>query len=260
MNKIENSIFDLRLSDIFLALTLLTRIPINFDHDNIEDRARKASWAYPLVGAIIGAAASLIANILYAIGFPVTICIIMALITMISLTGGLHEDGLSDSADGLWGGKDKDSILKIMKDSRIGAYGAIALILVILGRYTTMSDLLKINQLFLPLVAAGAISRVPMVGAMVYMRPARTEGLSYSVGAPPSFSFIIALIIGVLSCILAVGLLSIFVFIGVGLSSIIIFYIINKKINGQTGDVLGASQQFAELIALSIISGVLMIN
>tara|TARA_Y100000746_G_scaffold70484_1_gene58710 strand:+ start:574 stop:1356 length:783 start_codon:yes stop_codon:yes gene_type:complete len=260
MNKFENNIFDLRLSDFLIALSLLTRIPVNIDHDNVGERARKASWAYPLVGALVGAIAALIANILNFFGLPVTICTIMALFTMVTLTGGIHEDGLSDSADGLGGGTDKDSILKIMKDSRIGSFGTIALVLIILGRYGSMSELMKIDQLFWPLVAAGAISRVPMVGAMVYVKPARNDGLSASVGAPPKFSFIIALIIGILSCVLVVGMLSILVLLGVGITTMIIFYIANEKISGQTGDVLGASQQFAELIALSIISGILIIN
>lgn len=260
MNKFENNIFDLRLNDFLIALSLLTRIPINIDHNNVDERSRKASWAYPLVGALVGAIAALTANILNFFGLPVTICTIMALLTMVALTGGIHEDGLSDSADGLGGGTDKDSILKIMKDSRIGSFGTIALVLIILGRYGSMNELMKIDQLFWPLVAAGAVSRVPMVGAMVYLKPARNDGLSVSVGAPPKFSFIIALIIGILSCVLVVGILSILVLLGVGIITIIIFYIANEKISGQTGDVLGASQQFAELIALSIISGILIIN
>ena len=260
MNKFDNNIFDLRLSDFFIALSLLTRIPINIDHDNVDERARKASWAYPLVGALVGSIAAMIAYILNFFGLPITICTIMALLTMIALTGGIHEDGLSDCADGLGGGTDKDSILKIMKDSRIGSFGTIALVLVILGRYGSMSELLKIDQLFWPLVAAGAISRVPMVGAMVYIKPARNDGLSVSVGSPPKFSFVIALIIGILSCVLVVGILSVLVLLGVGFITMIIFYIANEKISGQTGDVLGASQQFAELVALSMISGILIIN
>ena len=79
-------------------------------------------------------------------------------------------------------------------------------------------------------------------------------------GSPPKFSFVIALIIGILSCVLVVGILSVLVLLGVGFITMIIFYIANEKISGQTGDVLGASQQFAELIALSIISGLLIIN
>ena len=63
MNKFENNIFDLRLSDFLIALSLLTRIPVSIDHDNVGERAPKASWAYPLVGALVGAIAALIAHI-----------------------------------------------------------------------------------------------------------------------------------------------------------------------------------------------------
>ena len=139
MNKYNNNIFDLRLSDILIALSLLTRIPVNLDHQDVDERAKQATWAYPLVGALIGAFAALIANIANFFGLPFSICAILSLITMAIITGGMHEDGLSDAADGLWGGKNKDSILTIMKDSRIGSFGAIALILVIIGRYASIN-------------------------------------------------------------------------------------------------------------------------
>ena len=74
MNKFENNIFDLRLGDFLIALSLLTRIPINIDHDNVDERARKASWAYPLVGALVGAIAAIIAYALNFFGLPITIC------------------------------------------------------------------------------------------------------------------------------------------------------------------------------------------
>ena len=260
MNKYNNNIFDLRLSDILIALSLLTRIPVNLDHQDVDERAKQATWAYPLVGALIGAFAAFIANIANFFGLPFSICAILSLITMAIITGGMHEDGLSDAADGLWGGKNKDSILTIMKDSRIGSFGAIALILVIIGRYASINDLIKIEALFWPLVAAGAVSRVPMVGAMVFMQHARSDGLSVSVGKPPQFSLIVAAVIGTLACLVSVGILGLLVVLCACLGAFPIFFMAYKKIGGQTGDILGASQQAAELMALASLAGILIIN
>ena len=81
MNKYNNNIFDLRLSDILIALSLLTRIPVNLDHQDVDERAKQATWAYPLVGALIGAFAALIANIANFFGLPFSICAILSLIT-----------------------------------------------------------------------------------------------------------------------------------------------------------------------------------
>ena len=260
MNKYDNSILDLRLSDILIALSLLTRIPININHQEVGERVRQATWAYPLVGALIGAIAAVVANITNFFGLRSSICAILALMTMVIISGGMHEDGLSDAADGLWGGKDKASILKIMRDSRIGSFGAIALTLVIIGRYASINDLINIEALFWPLVAAGAISRVPMIGAMVFMQNARKDGLSVSVGKPPQLSLILAAGIGTSACLISAGILGLLAVFCAFLGALPILYAAHKKLGGQTGDILGASQQIAELMALASLAGILITN
>jgi adenosylcobinamide-GDP ribazoletransferase len=259
MNKYDNNILDFRLGDFLIALSLLSRIPVNIDHHESGDRASKATWAYPLVGALIGAISASIANIAIFVGLPFSIGAILSLITMAALTGGMHEDGLSDSADGLWGGKDKGQILQIMKDSRIGSFGAIALVLIIVGRYASIKDLIQIESLFWPLIAAASISRVPMVAAMVFMQNARADGLSASVGKPSQISLIVAAVIGTITCLISAGILGLLVVLCACLGALPILYASYKKINGQTGDILGASQQTAELMALACLVGILII-
>ncbi|MEK6205489.1 MAG: adenosylcobinamide-GDP ribazoletransferase [Amylibacter sp.] len=237
------------LIDIPTAFSLLTRIPVPCDHANAGERAAIATWAYPLVGAMLGLIAGIIGSLLYWFGAPGSLSAITALVTLAMLTGGMHEDGLSDCADGFGGAMEKERRLKIMKDSRIGAFGAIALILFILGRYSSM-EVLIYASFIPPLVAVGAASRLPMVLAMYAMPNARSEGLSASVGKPPETSLAIAITLTLLICFLCLGLSGIFIFGWAIIAAIIMAYLAQRAIGGQTGDVLGAIQQWAELAAL----------
>jgi len=237
------------LIDIPNAFSLLTRIPVPVDHKIAGERAAIATWAYPLVGAVLGLIAGIIGSLLYWFGAPGSLCAIGALVTLAMLTGGMHEDGLSDCADGFGGAMEKERRLKIMKDSRIGAFGAIALILFILGRYSSM-EVLIYASFIPPLVAVGAASRLPMVLAMYAMPNAHSEGLSASVGKPPETSLAIAITLTLLICFLCLGLSGIFIFGWAIIAAIIMAYLAQCAIGGQTGDVLGAMQQWAELAAL----------
>ncbi len=237
------------LNDIAAAFSLLTRLPIPVDHEAASKRAAIATWAYPLVGAVLGLIAGIIGSLLYWFGAPASIAAIAALGTLAILTGGMHEDGLADCADGFGGAYDKEVRLEIMKDSRIGAYGAVALILFLLGRYGSLEVL--INTSFIPaLIAAGAASRLPMALAMYAMPNARDTGLSASVGRPPETSLSIAIVLTLLICFLFIGWSGIFVFGWAIIAAVAMGLIAMRSIGGQTGDVLGAIQQWAELGAL----------
>jgi len=238
------------VSDISAAFSLLTRIPVPVDHALAGKRAAHATWAYPLVGAVLGLIAGIIGCLLSWFGAPANIAALVALITLVILSGGLHEDGLADCADGFGGAFEKTRRLEIMKDSRIGAFGAIALILFLMGRAGTMDAL--ITSAFIPtLMAVGAASRLPMVLAMYAMPNARGSGLASTVGKPPETSLIIAIISTLLICFVMFGLSGIFLFGWAMISAIIMGWIAQRSIGGYTGDVLGAMQQCAELAALA---------
>lgn len=245
LNKIQNAFF----SDIPIAFSLLSRLPLPIDHDNSSERTAAATWAYPVVGAVLGLIAGFIGNLIYWFGAPAGLSALAALGSLLILSGGLHEDGLADCADGFGGGADKDARLHIMKDSRIGAFGAIALILFLLGRYANMETLIDIN--FIPtLIAVGTASRLPMVLALYAMPNARGDGLSASVGKPPELSLSIAIVITLTLCFVCMGWSGIFVFGWALIAAIVMGYLAHRAIGGQTGDVLGAMQQWAELAAL----------
>lgn len=238
------------LTDIATAFNLLTRLPVPVDHEAASERTAIATWAYPLVGAVLGLIAGVIGSVLYWFGAPASIAAIAALGTLALLTGGMHEDGLADCADGFGGAYDKERRLEIMKDSRIGAFGAIALILFLLGRYGSLETLVSAS--FIPaLIAAGAASRLPMVLAMYAMPNVRDKGLSASVGKPPETSLSIAIVFTLLTCFIFIGWSGIFVFGWAVIAAVAMGLIAMRAIGGQTGDVLGAMQQWAELGALA---------
>ncbi|MEM6390903.1 MAG: adenosylcobinamide-GDP ribazoletransferase, partial [Pseudomonadota bacterium] len=115
--------------DLALAAMLLTRLPVPI---NVSDPGRSAAscWAWPLIGAALGAATMGLAALAMAAGLSAGFAAALAMAGFALMTGALHEDGLADTADGLWGGRTPERRLEIMRDSRIGAYGVVALILV----------------------------------------------------------------------------------------------------------------------------------
>ena len=240
----------LATGDFWAALGLLTRLPIHVNIDLAQKRGASAAWAYPLVGVFVGLALALVAQISMSLGLSSSLSACIVLFSGVMLTGALHEDGLADSADGLWGGYTPERRLEIMKDSAIGTYGVLALILSLLIRWAALEMILS-GGFWLVLVAVGTISRTPMVLAMAMIPNARKQGLSHSVGRPSkttalvaalSAGFIVLLCLGVASFILVTAVVAVLTFtvsrIGIA------------KIGGQTGDILGAMQQIGEIGAM----------
>jgi adenosylcobinamide-GDP ribazoletransferase len=240
--------------DLPLGLGLLTRLPVRVDLAFATARGGRAAWTWPMVGAILGAVTGGVAVLAQALGLPAGLAAMLALATGALLTGALHEDGLADVADGLWGGHTQARRLEIMKDSRIGSYGTLALILVTLGRWSALTALLTTGAALPALIAAGALSRVPMVLIMAALPNARGSGLSHSVGAPPAATAWLALAVGLVTATLAAGWAAIGAAMAVLVISVALAALARAKIGGQTGDVLGASQQLAELAALGALS------
>lgn len=244
-----------QISDIAAGFSLLSRLPIPVDHENAAKRAAQAVWTYPIVGAALGAISAIVANASLWLGVPSGIAAALALAVLALLSGGMHEDGLADCADGLGGGRDKDHSLAIMKDSRIGAYGTIALCLVLIARWSGI-EVLAPAGLLLPMIAIGAISRLPMVLAMFLMPTARKSGLSAGVGAPPIAAVIAAIAIALTLSVFTLGWGGIPVFLVTLIAPLPLFRLAQRKIGGQTGDVLGGSQQLAEVAALATVIAV----
>jgi adenosylcobinamide-GDP ribazoletransferase len=238
-----------------LATAVLTRLPVGpRDEVAAEDGAvAAASWAFPAVGAGIGMIAALVMFLASAFGLGEAPAALLALVAAGLVTGALHEDGLADTADGFGGGRTRDEKLAIMRDSRQGTYGIIALIISIGLRAVALASVPGPIEGGLALIAAHAVSRGFLAPAMWWLAPAREDGLGAMAGTPSRAAALIAPIIGVF---IAIGMLGpvrgaiAIVLSGVAVAATAV--VARRQIGGYTGDVLGAFQQIGEIVMLLV--------
>ncbi len=233
--------------DLPSAFALLTRLPVPPHRPS----GGASAWAWPLVGLVLGLSAALAALLALSLGLSPALAAVIVLGTEAALTGALHEDGLADCADGFWGGQDRSRRLEIMKDSRIGTYGALALILVTLARWAAVVTLLQDGRAA-TLVAAGALSRVPMAVLMAALPNARGSGLSASVGAPGWERVGIGAGLALLVALTFAGWSALAMALAAAAAGAAVAGLARSRIGGQTGDVLGASQQLALVACLAV--------
>ena len=238
----------MRPSDISEAFALLTRLPV----PRHTPRGGACAWAWPVVGLVVGTLAVALASGALAIGLTPALAAGVAIATQMIVTGGLHEDGLGDTADGFWGGRDKDRRLAIMKDSAIGSYGVLALIVTTGLNWAALTHLIKDGHLAAPILCAAALSRAAMAWQMSALPFARDGGLAAHVGQPSVQMAALSVAIAVLSTLLLADVGALFAAIGVAAAPFIVGRIALAKIDGQTGDVLGATQQLSVTTALLI--------
>ena len=233
------------LSDFTSATMLLTRLPVR---GTPTSDAARAAWAWPLVGLLTAVLASAVGWLALWLGVTPAVASMLVLGTLIVSTGALHEDGLADLADGFWGGFTRDRRLEIMRDSRIGAYGVIALVASLTIRWSLIATAMIKMEPGVVLIAA-VVSRAPMAVMMRWLPPARTDGLSRGTGVPPLSATLVGLALAFVALLfagpggLAAGGLVLLVLLGLG-------WLARRKIGGQTGDVLGALQQMSEIAVL----------
>ncbi|MEH7827563.1 adenosylcobinamide-GDP ribazoletransferase [Gemmobacter denitrificans] len=241
------------LHDLRAGLGLLSRLPL----PPLSDWPNPpAVWAWPLAGLVLGALA--LAGGAAALAFGLSPGLAAALMLMLGtvMTGAMHEDGLADSCDGLWGGWDRDRRLAIMKDSHIGSYGVMGLVLVTLARWSALSALLAVGHWGAALAAA-AISRAPMAVLMAALPNARGGGLSASVGRPSQDAAAAACGVALLAGLICTGWVALAMAAAATVVGWLLARIALRKIGGQTGDILGATQQLTELAALACATALL---
>jgi adenosylcobinamide-GDP ribazoletransferase len=236
-------------NDFWVAVSFFTRLPIPTLHGTI-DMARALAFA-PLVGVGVGLMGALAFLGARALGLPVMACALIAIAVATAMTGALHEDGLADCADGL-GGRNANARLEIMKDSRIGSYGTLALLLITLIRWSALTALVGAGHHWPALIAAGALSRAPMAVLIATLPNARGTGLSHLTGRPPRSAALAALGIAAAIALLATGLTLVPMALAAAATTALLARAAIKRIGGQTGDILGASQQLAEAAALAL--------
>lgn len=237
-------------SDLLSAFALLTRLPL----PNHRGTGAASAWAWPLVGAVLGALGAALASAALWLGVTPGVTAALVLAAGAMLTGALHEDGLSDTADGLFGGWTRERRLEIMKDSRVGSYGVLALVLVTLARWSALTAVLVYGGHWAALVATGALSRAPMALLMALLPNARGEGLSHATGRPSPATALVALALAVAIAVALTGWAAIALLSAALAAALLLAFSALRRIGGQTGDILGATQQLAEVACLAVLS------
>ncbi|MGL3001873.1 adenosylcobinamide-GDP ribazoletransferase [Flavobacterium sp. RSSB_23] len=246
----------------FTALMFYTRIPCPKNIDHNPEYLNKASRYFPLIGWIVGA----IAFGVYAAAswlWNAEIGMVLSMIASVLVTGAFHEDGFADVCDGFGGGWTKTKILTIMKDSAIGAYGAIGLVLLFLLKYTSLVTLAKsealftnyasLFTLFLVFITGHSLSRLAAISIVFTHEYSREDATSKSKPIAQHYSWkevVGAIFFGLLPLLVLMtnhGIIGLVV-LPVFLARYFLARYFQKWIDGYTGDCLGATQQVCEVI------------
>ncbi len=244
------------LGDVAAAIGFYTRLPVR--HDGARAFA-ETQWAAPVAGAVVGLAVGIAIWLALALGLPAPLAAAAGLGAGIVLTGALHEDGLADTADGFGGGGSREDKLAIMRDSRIGSYGVLALGLSLIARWGALGALAAVSPAtaLVGAVAAHAASRAALPALMANLPPARADGLAAGVGPVGSGTVLAAAAAGFVLLLpggLGFALVSALLVAGL---AFLVARLAERQIGGQTGDVLGAAQQAGEIAVLAAAAALL---
>ncbi|MBA5762981.1 adenosylcobinamide-GDP ribazoletransferase [Vibrio sp. 404] len=244
-----------QLELFWLALGFFSRLPIPSHTPYSEERMNQAGRYFGLVGVILGLAVAG-SFFLFAMLFPTSVAVVLTMVFSLLLTGAFHEDGLTDMADGIGGGMTLERRLTIMKDSRIGTYGAATLIMALLSKYVLLTELAMVTDMLIVLVVTYTLSRV-VAATLIYDMPYVSD-LDSSKSKPlanrqSKADLTVLIATGVLaSLLLPVGVASLLL-----VSAVLFRWLFKtwlmKRIGGFTGDCLGAAQQLFELLSYLII-------
>lgn len=237
-------------------IQFLTRIPVNVSLPCEKDNFRKASIFFPIIGLVVGGIQWGVYKLLEKV-LPINVVIIIVLIAGIIITGAIHIDGLGDTCDGFFAFKGNDRIIEIMKDSRIGTYACIAIVMDLLLRYTLLTFVAP--KLTAAIIAAPMISRYSTLLLGLRGKTAKSTGTgNFFIGNVGIIQFIIALVItaGVLSLIMNPIYIAILL-IAALVSAFLFNMFCEKVVGGHTGDTLGANNELVEILTLILISVIL---
>lgn len=242
--------------DILIALRFFSRLPVP---ETARERAlgatgfAQAAQLVPVAGVVIGLAPALLLFVATTLGLSALVGALLAIAALILVTGALHEDALADCADGFGGGRSRDRKLEIMRDSRIGAYGACAIMLSLSLRAAALASIAdrSASLAALSVIAAAALSRTASLMPLVLLPPARTDGLGAAAQPPPgAVAIAAALAMAIAGALLAASAGPVRIVAAVALAPLAglgVCAFARRQIGGQTGDVAGAAQQLAEV-------------
>jgi adenosylcobinamide-GDP ribazoletransferase len=230
----------------FMAVQFLTRLPVPRGLDSSESTLGKAAAFFPLVGVFVGGGAALVFVFVQRL-LPLSSAVLCAIAFAAFITNGFHEDGLADTFDGFGGGWTKDSVLEIMRDSRIGTYGTMALTFVVLGKLTFLSSL-PAGQIWRWLIVAHTAARWAILPLCSWLPYARPEGQGKLVAKQVSA---LEVAIATITLLLVAALLpwraAVVALLVASLVPLLSGLYFRARLQGITGDCLGATNQLTEV-------------
>ncbi len=248
------------LEDLIACLRFYSRLDLPAARSGAALDFIEALRALPLAGAIIGGFGGAALFCARAVGVAPLPAAVVAIAALVFVTGALHEDGLADAADGFGGGATRDEKLEIMRDSRLGAYGAIAIALALTLRVSCTAALAErgLSLAFCALICAGAVSRTAGLAPLLLLAPARRDGAGAAMPRPSRLALRLAAIFAGAASLppLLAGLSVAQVVVAdcaAVLAAVYVARLAQRQIGGYTGDVLGAAQQAAEIAVLLIL-------
>lgn len=244
------------LGELVAAFMLLTRLPVGWFGCLCADNSfARAVWAYPIVGVAIGAIGAAVYWLSARIGMPPAFAAVCVIAATVLATGALHEDALADMADGFGGGRSRAQKLEIMRDSRVGTFGVLALVLSVAARAAAITSIAVPGKVAIALIATGSLARGAMLVPVILLSPARTDGLGAGLRTAGKTRALLGLVLSatiaflLLSPVAAAGAVATAVSAALCLSALAW-----RQIGGYTGDVLGATEMIAECSALGLLA------
>lgn len=239
--------------DCCVVGAFLTRLPLpSVTGGGKKGALMSSARAFPVIGVMVGLLGGGALMLAASLDLHPLAGAFIGLAVVALASGALHEDGLADFADGIGGGKNKTEKLKIMKDSRIGAFGVLALIFSVAVRAAILGGMPDPGMAAGALIAGATLSRGMLPGVLGLMTTARKSGLAASAGEPDDEGWVTALVLGLLLAFLCIGFWGgLTALVGGIIAVAVIGMLAQRHIGGVTGDVLGAQQQVAEIVILA---------
>src|SRR5258707_10269226 len=242
------------LADLRPAVAFLTRLPMPHPAGPVPVNFVRAHRLFPVVGAAIGGAVGLVCLGLRAIGVPDLAAAALALGAGAILTGALHEDGLADVADGFGGGRDVTAKLEIMRDSRLGTYGALILLVSFATKLSALAAIPD-SDVVQSLISAHALARGVLPWMAMSLPYARKDGLAANAGRPDAATAAIAAALALVIALLSLSFVNaLLAAIMAAAGAIGMAWLAQRQIGGQTGDVLGGAEQVAQTAILVLLA------
>lgn len=239
-------------SDTVATLSFFSRFPVRTPPGPFD--LRQSAGAWPAAGFLLALLPAGALLLLRAADFPPSVAALVALAVYALLTGALHEDGLSDTADGFGGGRTRDQKLAIMRDSRLGTFGALVLFFALVLKATALATIAwSPGHAAVALLGAAVLSRSMALWHWNSALPARSDGLACAAGRPDWMALWIGLLLGLIAALALLALFGLSGLMGVLLAAVgvgLFSSLCRSQVGGHTGDTIGAAQQVAEVLIL----------